>query len=129
MSIEWVTAQIGSWVSSYVAVFCLLSMLVWSAIAYLYTNKWHQIVRDCTIYFVTTGILTLFLTLSPTQPDIYLWKPITWFSFSMLLVMELLWIAFMIESLLHTLHILPEHLSQPTPTRDTLRSRTSYSRR
>lgn len=90
----------GQVVSKYLAAFCVVTVLCWSAWSYLMQNRWKQILRDSTVYFLTIAFLTVILALRPVQSDISLWTPISWFSFSMLLIMELLWISYMFEGLL-----------------------------
>jgi hypothetical protein len=128
MSIDLLTMQINLWVTHYIAVFCLLSIIAWSVGAYLCINKWRQVVRDCAIYFIMAGVLTLLQWLSPARTDVFFWKPITWFSFAMLMVFELLWIVFLIDNVFRGLQYLSKRLSPKSPS-TSLRARTTYSRR
>ena len=128
MSIEMLPILISAWVSCYLALFTLLSLLLWGVGAYLFLNKWHQVVRDSSLIFIAAGVLALLLYLCPTQPDIYLWKPLTWFSFAMLLVLELFWIAYLIDHLVRYLSKIPARL-HPSEKHDVRQSPTSYSRR
>jgi len=87
-------------VSRYVAAACLVSIAVWGAGMYLWAKDWYKRVRDAGIFLLVIGVLTGVLALKPEKMDAYFWPPVTWFSLSMLIVMELLWIAFLFESLL-----------------------------
>jgi len=88
------------WVARYIAAFCLVSVAVWGASMYLWVKDWQMRVRDASIYLFSIGVLTGVLALKPAKMDVYFWPPITWFSFTMLIVIELLWIAFLIEYLI-----------------------------
>lgn len=90
----------GQVVTKYLAVFCIVSILCWSAWSYLLQIKWQQILRDSAVYFLTISFLTVVLALRPVHADVSFWTPVSWFSFSMLLIMELLWISYMIEGML-----------------------------
>src|SRR3990172_5983369 len=99
MSLDILADVIFIWVSRYIAAFCLVSIAVWGASMYLWAKDWHTRVRDAGIYLISTGVLTGILALKPTKMDAYFWPPITWFSFTMLIVIELLWIALLAEYL------------------------------
>jgi|GEM_PF-2065940 len=99
MSLEILADVIFIWVSRYIAAYCLVSIVVWGASMYLWVKDWHIRVRDAGIYLLSIGVLTGVLALKPVKMDAYFWPPITWFSFTMLLVIELLWTAFLIEYL------------------------------
>ena len=86
-------------VSRYIAAACLVSIAVWGAGMYLWAKDWHTRVRDAGIFLLVIGVLTGVLALKPAKMDAYFSPPVTWFSLAMLIVMELLWIAFLFESL------------------------------
>ena len=100
MDYDSLIAIFGQVVTKYLAAFCIVSILCWSAWSYLLQNKWQQIVRDSAVYFLTISFLTVVLALRPVHADISFWTPVSWFSFSMLLIMELLWVSYMVEGLL-----------------------------
>lgn len=99
MTVELLTQHIGIWITQYIAVFCLFTMLVWTVGAYVLVEHSEKTVRDSAVYLLALGILTLVLALRPAKTDIVLWAPITWFCFSMTLMLELLWISYLIEEL------------------------------
>lgn len=104
MPFDLFTNVIFLWVSRYIAGFCLVSIVLWATGSYLWSRNWQQRVRDSGIFFLVVGVLTLLLLLRPEGTDAVLWPPITWFCFSMLIVMELLWISFLVEMIYHSLH-------------------------
>lgn len=127
MSLEALADIIFIWVSRYIAGFCLVSIAVWGTGMYLWGKDWRKKVRDAGIFLVSIGALTVVLALRPTaQADqFWLWPPLTWFSFSMLIVLELLWVAFLIEGIVRKLGAVakPQH-----PTREESGYRSPYSR-
>lgn len=100
---------LGLWVSQYIAGFCLITIALWAGGSYLWSKRWQQPVRDSGIYLLAIGLLTLILALRPTQSDAALWPPLTWFCFSMLIVMELLWLSFLVDAVIQGIH----YLSRP----------------
>ena len=119
-------------VSRYIAVFCLASILCWAVGSYFLRPQWRRVVRDGAIYFFSIGILAGFLALNPLGSDIFFWAPLAWFSFSMLMIMELFWISYLLESLISyishiSLHKMPQ---QPISSMRTGRlSDTPYARK
>ncbi len=97
MAVEEITRYIFVWITRYIAYFCLVTIVTWATVSYLWGKKWETPVRDSGIYLLTIGVLTLILALRPTKTDAIFWPPITWFSFTMLMVMELLWMSFLLE--------------------------------
>jgi hypothetical protein len=84
-------------ITQYLAGFCLATLVLY-AWAQMHGARWQQAVRACGSYLLIIGGLTVILTLRPDAArDPGYWEPITWFSFSMLLVLELLWIAFLVD--------------------------------
>jgi hypothetical protein len=100
--LESLAVTIFIWVSRYVATFCLVSITLWAVGMYLWGRDWPTRVRDAGIFFATIGVLTVILAFKPTKTDAFFWPPLTWFSFTMLLILELLWLEFLVESLLRT---------------------------
>ena len=102
MTLEALADIIFIWVSRYLAGFCLVSIAVWGASMYLWGKDWHTKVRDAGIFLISIGVLAVVLAFRPqtVADEFWFWPPVTWFSFSMLIVLELLWIAFLIESII-----------------------------
>jgi len=96
---DFLMVPISVWCSRYIAGFCLLSIVVWGVGMYIWSKDWQSKIRDASIYLVTIGALTVVLALRPEQDVPLHWKAITWFSFSMLAVLEVLWLAFLIRSI------------------------------
>ncbi|HEX2951964.1 MAG TPA: hypothetical protein VHV83_20710 [Armatimonadota bacterium] len=115
MTYELFTQHIDSWVTQYIAVFCIITILIWGTCSYLLTEKWVKPVRDGAIYLAAIGALTLLLALRPAKTDIVLWAPLTWFSFSMLMVLELFWISYLTEGIIRAAQSIPARLSQGIP--------------
>jgi hypothetical protein len=113
MSLESLADIIFVWVSRYIAGFCLVSIAVWGASIYLWANDWHTRVRDAGIFLLSIGVLTVVLALKPAKTDAFFWPPLTWFCFSMLIVMELLWIAFLMEFVIRSLSSLMKPKTPP----------------
>ena len=100
-------------VARYIAAGCLVSIAVWGAGMYLWAKDWQTRVRDAGIFLLVIGVLTGVLALKPAKMDAYFWPPITWFSFAMLIVMELLWIAFLFESLIRWFKAIGKRDAEP----------------
>lgn len=112
MSLELFTSTVYAIVAQYLAWFALGTMVAWAVSHYLWAVKWQRTVRDTVIYLLIVGSLTMTLALRPEKYDPVLWTPITWFSFSMLMIMECLWVSFLIEALLRLARALPHWLAQ-----------------
>lgn len=97
--VEAIAKSISLWVTNYLAIFCLVTLVVVAGGRYLVLKKTDTRVRDFVIYLCGISVLSLLLTLMPLNSDSLLWPPIAWFCFAMLLMLELLWIAFMAEAL------------------------------
>jgi hypothetical protein len=123
MSLDNLADVIFIWVSRYIAALCLVSIAVWGASMYLWARDWHTKVRDAGIYLLSSGVLTGVLALKPEKMDAYFWPPIIWFSFSMLLVIELLWIAFLIEYIVRFFKSLAQRDTQLPHRRPTVYTR------
>lgn len=113
MSLENLSQYAGTWVSQYLAGFCLLTIIIWALISFMRTQKWERPVRDAGIFFLVIGTLTLVLALRPPTGDAVFWYPITWFCFAMLLVMELLWVALLCETIYQAIIAVPARLAAP----------------
>lgn len=111
MTPELISNIIGLWVSRYIALFCLLTLLIWGGGAYLLLDKWVKPVRDAAIYLGLIGVLTLVLALRPAKMDMLFWPPITWFCFSMLMMMELLWLTFLTDATIKGIRKFSERFS------------------
>lgn len=108
------------WIAYYCAGFCLLTIAAWAGGAYLWGRKWQKQVRDSAVYLLSIGSLSLTLALRPEGSDAMLWRPITWFCFTMLMVIELLWLTFLFDTLCHSLRTFLSSLSprvQNSPSR------------
>lgn len=98
MTLEALTTYLDVWVTQYLAVACLLSILLWTGVMYLKGQFWEKTVRDAALFLVSIGTLTLMLALRPTQTDAVFWNPLNWFCFTMLLMMELLWVSYLVDT-------------------------------
>jgi hypothetical protein len=103
------------WVSRYIASFCLVSIALWGAGMYLWGKEWHIKVRDAGIFLATIGLLTVILAFKPAKTDAIFWPPVTWFCFSMLTVLELLWLAFLVESIFRAFGKMTKSESEKPP--------------
>ena len=98
MTLESMTHDIYLWVSRYLPVFCLISIACWTTCVYLWGQDWQRRVRDSLSCFVMIGVLAGMLAVKPYQSDALIWPPLTWFCFTLLMVLELLWIAYLLEA-------------------------------
>ena len=94
-----VAKDLGLWVTQYLAIFCLVTLAAMAGGHYLLVRKADNRLRDFALYLGGIGALCLLLTVMPVRGDSLLWPPLAWFCFTMLLMLELLWIAFMVETL------------------------------
>jgi len=101
------------WIARFIAAFCLVSIAVWGAGMYLWARDWQVRVRDAGIFLLVIGVLTIILALKPAKMDAYFWPPLVWFSFAMLIVMELLWITFLVEFIIRLLKAMATHDDEP----------------
>jgi uncharacterized membrane protein YadS len=112
MSIGIIEQTIDIWVTQYAVLFCLLTIVAWGGSAFFLVSNWMKPLRDSVVYLLAIGLLALALSVRPNKLDSELWSPFCWFCFAMLMVLELLWISYLLESLLKLLHTLPARLSQ-----------------
>lgn len=115
MSLEALTDQLFIWVSRYLAGFCLVSIALWGVGTFL----WQQTrsgVRDALVYFAAIGGLVLLLAVTPRNSPEFFWRAATWFSVPVLIVLELLWISFLVELLLTGLNSVRGRHRPPTPS-------------
>ena len=94
---DFLMVPISVWCSRYIAGFCLVSIVVWGVGMYIWSKDWQSKIRDAGIYLGAIGVLVVVLALRPEKDAPLYWKAITWFSFSMLVVLEVLWLAFLIK--------------------------------
>ncbi len=85
--------------SRYMAGFSLLSVLAWVVVAYLRHNENKSAVRDGINYMVAIALLASAILLLPRESYLLAWQMILWFSFTVLLVLEILWLAYLLISL------------------------------
>ncbi len=111
---EEVAKILGIWVSQYLAVFCLATLVLMAGGRYLWVKSPDSRVRDLIMYLASISVLALVLAFSPSHTDTLLWPPVIWFCFTMLLMMELLWIAFLVEALVRMVMGIPGWLTQRT---------------
>lgn len=117
MAFESLVQLIDAWVSQYIAVFCVLTIIAWGGGSYIFVEKWTKPVRDSIVYLITISGLAVALALRPEKTnDMVLWAPVTWFCFSMLLVFELFWLAYLTEGLIRSVQSIPSRLSHPDNT-------------
>jgi hypothetical protein len=107
MSLLALLAAINAWVCQYLAAFCLLTLGVAIAGRWHTFKRWDAITRDFTLCLASIAMLTLLLATVPRSSASVLWPPITWFAFTMLLMMELLWTVFLLEQVAIGLRRLP----------------------
>jgi len=112
MSPDILSQHISIWITQYISWSCLVSIIFWASGLFLWAKKWQRPVRDCSVYLVTIGVLTLVLMLRPSNHDVFLWSPLTWFCFTMLIIMELLWISFLFEALIRAVRKVPDWYHQ-----------------
>ncbi len=117
MSGETVIRGLDVGVTLYLAGFCLATIVLYAWSQFLHAPHWQPAMRASVSYLAIIGGLTLALALRPA-PSVApgVWEPITWFSFSMLLVMELLWLAFLLDRLRGRVPTPPRHLPDTHPT-------------
>jgi len=116
VTLEALFAQLVLWVSRYIAVCCLISIAMWGVGMYLWHREWRSGVRDALVYFLSIGGLTLILALRPEKTDTLLWSAVTWFSLTLLIVLELLWLSFLVELLLYALNTVRPRPRPPAQT-------------
>lgn len=120
MTTEVLVTIISTWVSRYVAIFSLATLLAWAGFSYFGREHWVKPVRDALIYLAAMGTLTLVLALRPATSDALFWPPVTWFCFAMLTIMELLWLSMLADAVAAAvrkqLARLPRHLDNPHNT-------------
>jgi uncharacterized membrane protein len=112
MGMGLLTTQVDVWITQYIAGFCLVSILVWGMLMYAWSKQGKDALRDAGIYLVSIGTLTLVLAMRPQQHEMLLWTSVTWFAFSMLMILELLWISFLGLSLVRLITSLPERVAE-----------------
>lgn len=102
MTLETLAEYIFIWVTRYLAGLCLLTIAFWGASMYLWSKHWHTRIRDAGVYLGAIGILTLIMAMRPEKTSGF-WPPLIWFCFPMLIVLELLWLSFLLESIMNLL--------------------------
>jgi hypothetical protein len=117
MNIELLGPQTDVWVTKYIAVFCLATIIIWGAGMLFWSKKREQAIRDCATYLFIIGVLTVVLALRPHNINFFLWPPLAWFSIAMLMVMELLWIHYVIDGIFHMIFAPIENKPAPPPRR------------
>lgn len=95
-------------VAYYLSGFCLMTILIWAGRAYLWEEKWQRQIRDAIVYFSTIGVLTMLLAIHPENSDAIFWRSLTWFCFTMLMVIELLWVSFLLEQVFRAIRVFVE---------------------
>ena len=111
---EEIAKTFGIWVSQYLAIFCLATLVLLAAGRYFWVKGPDSRVRDLIMYLASISVLALVLAFSPSHTDSLLWPPVIWFCFTMLLMMELLWIAFLVEAVVRMVMGIPGWLTQKT---------------
>lgn len=87
--------------SRYLAGFSMLSVLTWVVIVYLRRKDNYTAIRDGINYILAIGLLATVILLLPRESYSIIWQMILWFTFTVLLVLELLWLAYLLVSLIH----------------------------
>lgn len=90
--------------SRYMAVFSILTVLIYVSVGYLRTSKFST-VRDGLIYMAAVAVLGLALLVIPKENYYFIWQMGLWFTFTMLLVLEMLWSAYLMVSLMDLVKI------------------------
>ncbi len=85
--------------SRYMAVFSMLTALIYVSIAYARTSKFAA-VRDGLTYIAAIAVLGVVLLFIPKENYFFIWQMVLWFTFTMLLVLEMLWFAYLLVSLM-----------------------------
>jgi hypothetical protein len=110
---------IDNLVCYYLSSVCIISISCWMIWAYTHSEKWQKVIRDCTMYLVTimvTGtVMILFRNLPVQQTGHPIFIGIAWFAFSMLLIMELLWLSYAVDNIVqHCRQSFSTFYSSPT---------------
>ena len=114
------------YVSYYLVGFSLLTIFLWAGRAFLWGAKWRTQLRDAVTYFATICVLALVLALHPENYDATFWRPISWFCFSMLLVVELLWISFLLDQIVSGIRAFFSSLVRRAPLPHTAHMRSGW---
>ena len=85
----------------YMAGFSLISVLIWVIVVYTRHKENFTAIRDGINYMVAIGLLATVILLLPRESYFFVWQMILWFTFTVLLVLELLWLAYLLVSLIH----------------------------
>jgi hypothetical protein len=117
MELETVNQIILACVTRYIAIGALITIAMWAVSLLLFTKSPAAQVRDCALYFVVIGTLTLILALLPNRPlgSYTFWEPLIWFCFTMLLVFELFWVAYVVEGLWNAVKLINLSDHHPPP--------------
>jgi len=91
--------------SRYMAGFSVISVMVWVIVAHLRDKDNLIAVRDGVNYMVAIVLLAATIFLLPREPYSIVSQIILWFSFTVLLVLEILWIVYLIISLINKARI------------------------
>jgi hypothetical protein len=102
------------WVGQYAALFCLGTLALMAFVRYLAGRQWDTTVRDFGLYLISIATLATVLFLAPTRGDSILWPPLVWFCFTMLLMLELFWLAYLLDRIFRAIFALPAWLSRKT---------------
>lgn len=111
---EELAKNLGIWVSQYLSVFCLVTLTLMTGGHYLWMKGLGSRVRDLALYLASISVLTLMLTFAPFRVDSLLWPSVTWFCLSMLFILELLWIAYLLEYLFRFVSGVPSWFTHKT---------------
>jgi hypothetical protein len=112
MQLDDLTQLIQTTVTHYLAFGVLISIAVWALAMLVFGRSSARQVRDCATYFVIISVLVLVLTLLPHHAlsGFDPWEPLIWFCFTMLLIFELFWAAYIIEGVVRAfVGLLPSH--------------------
>ncbi len=116
------------YVSYYIAGFCLFTIFLWAGRSFLWGAKWRTQIRDAVTYFTTVSVLALILALHPENYDATFWRPISWFCFTMLLIVELLWISFLLDQVVVGIRTFFTSFTRRAPLPPTAHLRTDWPR-
>jgi hypothetical protein len=62
------------------------------------------------MFFAVLGVLTVFQALRYQKVEIFNWPPLTWFCFTLLVLMEVLWLSFLLDQCVQAFQVLRARL-------------------
>ena len=94
---------IDNLVCYYLSSICIISIACWMIWAYTHSDKWKKIISDCVVYLVTilvsVSVMIIFRNVPAHHSVNPLFIGVAWFAFAMLLIMELLWLSYVLDNI------------------------------